>query len=261
MHGAGNDFIVADNSSGNWPSDVRFISGICSRNRGVGADGLILLEGKGPFKMSFFNCDGSAASMCGNGLRCAALFTWKHMKSGRRITFKTGAGTLHAEITGQECARIEIPVAGEFKKAELDGRTLFFGNTGVPHAVVRVKDVKAVDVVKKGRTLRNHAFFAPAGTNVNFISMPDTDEGPFRIRTYERGVEGETSACGTGIAASSVVLMSFFGIRPPVRFLTAESDLLTVDLQDRTNIFPISKVSLEGPAVEAFTGTYETQIF
>ena len=124
MHGAGNDFIIADNTAGKWPETEDFIRAACSRKRGIGADGLILLEGGASgktFKMTFFNCDGSPASMCGNGLRCAALFTYERMGAGQNIRFTTGAGELHAQITGSKQARIEIPVKNKFKEAAVGG--------------------------------------------------------------------------------------------------------------------------------------------
>jgi len=131
---------------------------------------------------------------------------------------------------------------------------MYFGNTGVPHLVVPVKDIKNTDVCEEGRKLRFHRKFSPAGTNVNFISIPA--KGPCRIRTYERGVEGETSACGTGIAAAAAVLLDFFGKKQPLQFITAEDDILKVEFFPSDNML-IARQSalLTGPAVEVYSGT------
>ncbi|OGV41145.1 MAG: diaminopimelate epimerase [Lentisphaerae bacterium GWF2_49_21] len=258
MHGAGNDFIVVFDPSRKFPRKPETIMRLCSRNRGVGADGLILLSNQkkrgGAFRMEFFNSDGSIAGMCGNGLRCAGLFCHNRLKAGKNVRIKTDSGILEAVITGKETARVSIPVKTLFKEIILEGRKMYFGNTGVPHLVIPVKDIEKADVLKDGRKFRFHRKFAPAGTNVNFISIPG--KGPVRIRTYERGVEGETSACGTGITASAVTLFSCLDMKPPFEFLTVDGDLLKVDFCKSDNMLCTPRRAfLTGPAVEVFSGT------
>lgn len=253
MHGAGNDFIVADERAGAWPRDAAFIKSICDRHRGAGADGLILLSGNAAdaFRMDFFNSDGSSAEMCGNGLRCAALFCSKYMSPEKELRFLTGAGELKARICSENTVRIQIPLTEDFSEISLDaGKRAFRGGTGVPHVVIVADDVEKTNVYETGRTIRFDERFAPAGTNVNFIEIPSSEDLPVPIRTYERGVEGETNACGTGIAAAAVCLCVFCGREAPLDFITRDKDILKVDLQITDNI--VSGIELTGPAVEVF---------
>ncbi len=258
MHGAGNDFIVISDPGRKFPRTSRAIVGICSRNRGVGADGLILLskqkKGGAPFRMDFFNSDGSRAGMCGNGLRCAGLFCHERLNAGKDVSIQTDSGILDAKIAGDGQVRVKIPIKVPFAEILIDGLKMYFGNTGVPHLVIPVKDIGKTDVLGLGRKYRYHRKFAPAGTNVNFISVP-SGGGPVRIRTYERGVEGETSACGTGITASAATLFSCLGRKAPFEFLTNEGDSLKVDFCKSENILSTPRTAfLTGPAVEVFSG-------
>ena len=261
MHGAGNDFIVAFDTSEKWPRLSDTIRNLCNRKRGIGADGLILLshnpDKKIPFKMVYFNSDGSVAGMCGNGLRCAALFCCNSLDSGNRLKIMTASGPLEASILSKNTVKVKIPVAGDFRKIVIAGDEMYFGNTGVPHLVKPVKAIDKVNVPEEGGKLRHHKFFAPAGTNVNFISLPAKDTAaPFGIRTYERGVEDETSACGTGITASAVCLLKFFRRKPPFEFITRGGDILKVEFRESDNILNTPATAyLTGPAVEVFSGT------
>ena len=261
MHGAGNDFIVAFDTSEKWPRSTDAIRNLCNRRRGIGADGLILLshnpDKKIPFKMVYFNSDGSVAGMCGNGLRCAALFCYSNLESGKHLKIMTASGPLEASILSKNTVKAKIPVAGEFRKVVIDGEDMYFGNTGVPHLVKQVKDIDKVNVTAEGVKLRHHKLFAPAGTNVDFISLPAKDTvAPFRIRTYERGVEDETSACGPGITASAVCLLNFFRRKPPYEFITRGGDILKVEFCESDNILNTPATAyLTGPAVEVFSGT------
>ena len=261
MHGAGNDFIVTFDSSGKWPRLTDAIRSLCDRKRGIGADGLILLshspDKKIPFKMIFFNSDGSVAGMCGNGLRCAALFCHNQLDSGKHLKIMTASGPLEASILSKDTVRVKIPTAGDFRKIVIDGEDMYFGHTGVPHLVKAVKDIAKVNVKEEGEKLRRHKLFAPEGTNVNFISLPPKGkDGPCGIRTYERGVEDETSACGTGITASAVCLLKFFRRKPPFEFITHGEDILKVEFRESDNILSASPTAyLTGPAVEVFSGT------
>ena len=173
MHGAGNDFIVAFDTSEKWPRLTDTIKTLCNRKRGIGADGLILLshnsDKKIPFKMVYFNSDGSVAEMCGNGLRCAALFCYNNLDSGKQLKIMTASGPLEASILPKNTVKVKIPIKGDFKKINIDGDEMYFGNTGVPHLVKPVKDINKVNVLTEGGKLRHHKLFAPAGTNVMTI--------------------------------------------------------------------------------------------
>lgn len=254
MHGAGNDFIMVNENAASWPTDMEFVRKICSRTKGIGADGLILLKKekpRGPITLRIFNSDGSEAEMCGNGLRCSTLFAFREMGAGKKMIFQTAAGRLETEVAGKDKATIEIPLLLDFQELEVEGTRLFFGNTGVPHAVLPVKNLQNADVAGQGRFLRYHEAFKPAGTNVDFIEL-NGNSSRCSIRTYERGVEAETSACGTGAAAAAVCLFKFSGKSGPFEIITAENDVLGVELITEDNI--VSRIKLSGDALEVFRG-------
>lgn len=264
MHGAGNDFIVTDDKCSNIKFNPEFIKRICDRRRGIGADGLIIISDpvqKGnalsDFRMIYYNCDGGLAEMCGNGLRCAAYYTGKYLEpSSRRIVFKTDAGILETHLLEDKNIQIEIPLISNPERIELENQEYFKVNTGVPHLVMIVEDVYLVDVEKTGMYLRNHERFYPEGVNVNFVSISG-DSRPVKIRTYERGVEGETSACGTGITASALVLAEFYKYTSPVIFHTRDNDTIAIDFCYNENIVgAYSKILLTGPVEEVFRGKY-----
>lgn len=231
MHGAGNDFIVVDNRSETFETDPVRIKRICHRTRGLGADGLILLSLAGSeadLKMTFFNCDGSRASMCGNGLRCAALFARKIMGLSHQLIFLTDTGLLHAEVLNSANVRIDVGVVTPFERRELDGREIYVGNTGVPHAVIKINaDLSLYPVTQEGAHYRRSPAFSPEGVNVNFIQI--TGPNTLFIRTYERGVEAETDACGTGAVAAAVTAVKAYGVQSPVMIYTRGDDILFVD--------------------------------
>ncbi len=256
MHGAGNDFVVTSDPERRWDKSPEALRSLCDRRRGIGADGVIFINavvGSPAHNavMEFYNSDGSRAEMCGNGLRCAALFAHTHLSLHRKLSIKTDAGTLRTEIAGDSLVTIEIPVNEQVAKTTVDNRTVWCCVTGVPHCVVFVDDVDKVDVSKEGAALRWHQHFAPKGTNVDFVEKIPV-AGAHRIRTYERGVEGETLACGTGISASALCLHSAHKILPPVRLKTVGGDSLEVDFPTSDNI--VKAVHLTGPAVEVFEG-------
>ncbi len=258
MHGAGNDFIVIWEADRRLVGDAAFTTAACDRRRGVGADGIIFLSRAADsqkIKMDFYNCDGSRASMCGNGLRCAAMFASKNVGAGAQIDFITDAGELRTWVRDPMNATIQIPVLEDFRRMEVDGQTCFFGNTGVPHLVVVVDGLESYDVDGNGGRLRNHPAFAPAGTNVNFVSMPSGDGGTCLVRTYERGVEGETLCCGTGVSASAICAARFFGKKFPVRLINLNKDVLCVEKNGDENI--LRGVLLTGPAVEVCKGVLD----
>lgn len=259
MHGAGNDFVVGF-STPEFPLerfDAQTICFLCDRRNGVGADGMLLLTPlaePGRFHMDFYNRDGSRAGMCGNGLRCAALFVHRHAEplAPPPYIFETDSGILTAQIVDGEpiCVRITIRVNEPFRRLETeDGITVYFGVAGVPHAILPVPDPDAVDVAALGRFLRSHPAFGEAGTNVDFIGVPGGD-GICKIRTYERGVEAETPACGTGIASAGWVLHQFFQLPDPIRFRTRSGAFITTQLDENKP----DEILLTGPAVEVFNG-------
>lgn len=257
MHGAGNDFIVADNTSKEWPVSADLIKKICDRKRGIGADGLILLSApsvcQAQVKMDFFNKDGYPAEMCGNGLRCSALFAKRHLDQEDVISFETAAGILNTRCLDDHKVEIEIPIVKAPEKIELAGYDAYSINTGVPHLILIVSNIADLDVDQQGRKMRHHSKFKPAGTNVNFIEYKSGEK--VKIRTFERGVEAETSACGTGIAASAVVLNVFQGESWPQTFITPDGDLLEVN-----NLASGNKVLLTGPVVEVYQGELDLDV-
>lgn len=213
MTGAGNDFILGDNRRGEWgrwPAS-QLARGLCRRGLSVGADGLILIENsnRASFRMRMFNSDGGETEMCGNGTRCAARFALLKVIAGRRMTIETPAGILDAEVLPDNVVRVEMPGTSENPRRvdiPMRGRTVpaFLTDTGVPHLVVLVRDLGRVPVASLGRALRSAPEAGPSGANVDFVSV--TDGEPYPMRTYERGVEGETLACGTGATAVARVL-------------------------------------------------------
>jgi len=259
MHGAGNDFIVADDWCLTWPRHAGFIQQICDRKRGIGADGFILLSAPSSshtdITMSFFNCDGKPAEMCGNGLRCAALFTKLHILNQTSLKFDTGSGILDTEIINSQTVTIEIPIKKQPEAVILEEKECCIVNTGVPHLILFCKDIAKIDIEKEGKKFRNHNYFQPEGTNVDFIAVPETPNIPVSIRTYERGVEGETAACGTGIAAAAIALAMSYKLKSPIKFMTSHSDTITVDFCHNDNIVDVfNNIFLTGPAIEVYTG-------
>ena len=243
MSGSGNDFILIDNRSGLLTEShlPKLIAGICRRRLSVGADGVILIEAseRADFRWRFFNSDASPAAMCGNGARCAARFAFLQGICGKQVRFETGAGLVEAlvdglgakvKMTAPQDLRLDIPIdlpSGPLSVSIVD--------TGVPHAVVLTEGLEALDVAQKGREIRLHPRFSPAGVNANFI-CPESS-GAIAIRTYERGVEGETLACGTGAVAGALVAACKLGLGSPVRVHTAGGEFLTVSFEKSAGRF------------------------
>jgi diaminopimelate epimerase len=266
MSGAGNDFIIIDNRElGLDKKRGRELAVLaCRRKVSVGADGLMLIENdpRVDFKWQFFNADGSEAEMCGNGARCAARFALlKGIVKTPRMSFRTCAGVIEAEVLGERAKvrmtrphglELDIPVELDDCRLEVN-----FINTGVPHAVIFVRSeahLENVDVFSLGRSIRYHQRFQPAGSNADFVYV----RGPHDIvvRTYERGVEAETLACGTGsIAAALIAGAKDIGVSP-VEVLTRSGDSLVIyfekSLQDGEIVF--SDVYLEGDAKVVYDG-------
>ena len=258
MSGSGNDFIIIDNrlSPVPWEDLSGFAARVCRRRMSVGADGLILLEDSdcADFKWHFFNSDGSAAEMCGNGARCAARFALLNGMAGKQMRFETLAGIIGAQVNG-ESVKVRMTDPGDLVMADqLDtGRecvTFSSVNTGVPHAVIEVDDLEAVEVVSLGRRIRRHPHFAPAGTNVNFIApLP---HGAWAVRTYERGVEDETLACGTGIVAAALVVAASKSLSSPIQLKSRSGTWLKVHFSRDAGRF--KELYLEGDARIIYRG-------
>ncbi len=258
MHGSGNDFILIDNRKRLILPEHAEEAAItmCRRGFGIGADGLILIEesGKAHFRWRFLNADGSLADMCGNGGRCAARFAYIEGIAPAEMEFETGAGIIKAEVKDGEVKLQLPPPHGLALDEELRLRdrtmTVHFLNTGVPHTVIFVNDLESIPVFEIGRLIRHHRKFAPEGTNVNFAEVKDRSS--IRIRTYERGVEDETLACGTGAVASAVISALKADTASPIRVETWGGE----DLKIYFNIQgeEIKEVFLEGKAVLVFTG-------
>jgi diaminopimelate epimerase len=265
MNGAGNDFIIIDHRQPLIPRDrmAEFARLICRRKFSVGADGLFLIEpsARADFSWRFFNADGSEAEMCGNGARCVARFAYMQGIAAARMRFETLAGIVEASVADtQATIRMTQPHSFRFdRQIEIAGQLLMVHSvdTGVPHAVLFVDDIDSIDVVGLGRQIRHHPDFAPAGTNVNFIGQQE--EG-FRIRTYERGVEDETLACGTGAAAGALIAAAKGFAVSPVAMVTSGGVSLTVQLsghQDKgTDV-----VLLKGPAHLVYKGELTADAF
>lgn len=258
MSGAGNDFIVIDNRGGIVSSDnlPHFVAQVCRRKLSVGADGLILIESSTSvdFQWQFFNSDGSVAEMCGNGARCAARFALLNGIASADMAFDTMAGCIRASVQG-DLVKINMTDPESLVTEEhlhLSQGTLTYGrvNTGVPHVVLEVEDIENADVVPLGREIRLHERFAPAGTNVNFIAPL---AGPlWAIRTYERGVEDETLACGTGVVAAALILAAQKGLPSPITLQSRSGSNLRVHFAQTEHHF--REVYLEGDARVIYHG-------
>ncbi|HPN84281.1 MAG TPA: diaminopimelate epimerase [Victivallales bacterium] len=257
IHGAGNDFIVV-NTTKSFQTSKYLIAKICSRKKGIGADGLIVLRRTKGKEISFkyYNSDGSEADFCGNGLRCAALSSYL-ISGEKKIIFKTDAGICSAFVISKELVRIEVPIVSPPRKIRLEAfKNAFFCKTGVPHCVIVVKNLEDLDVFGQGRRIRNDKLFAPEGTNVNFAKILSSKE--IALRTYERGVEDETEACGSGACATALSLAIFANIKLPVKIKTKSQDVLEIDIPEKTtDLSSLKKMHLTGPVEIAFTGEIE----
>lgn len=255
--GTGNDFILIDwrrRGKLSRAQGTRMAKALCDRQRGIGADGLLVLEPsrRTDFRMRIFNPDGSEAEMCGNGSRCAALYVVG--KSRGHVSFETLAGRLEATVRGN-VVTVKLPNPFGFRKnlsVTLDGRkrTVYAITATVPHAILFADDLKKVDVERLGEVIRHHRLFKPRGTNVDFVKV--LGRGKVEIRTYERGVEGETLACGTGAVASALVVAKLKRFRSPITVLTKGGERLKIFFEERRGNF--ENVSLEGRVSRIFEG-------
>ena len=260
MNGAGNDFVMIDNRAGEVRLQPEQIVRICDRHRGVGADGILLLE-KGSngadFRMRYYNRDGGEVEMCGNGARCFVRFANKIAHAPEKISFQTPAGLIRGELDGESVTLqmsepkdlllgIEVIANGAKERVH-------FINSGVPHVVVPVSQVGDVDVRPRGEAIRRHKMFSPAGANVNFVEK--RGDKKILVRTYERGVEDETLACGTGVVASALIFAVTEKVDGPISVIVHSGSELSVGFKRAGDRF--TNVTLTGPAEFAFEGTIE----
>lgn len=249
MHGAGNDFVMIDDREEKFTLESSSsIARIANRPDGVGCEGVIFVRpsNKADFAMRFFNPDGSEADLCGNGARCVAAFAYTiGAAEHKRMRFETRAGMIDAEVLDGDLVKIAMPEPKDLREN--------FVNSGVPHAIVPVYDLASADVEGLGRKIRYSEAFAPAGTNVDFVRFEG--EHSLKIRTYERGVEAETFACGTGSVAAAVVAVAQYGLSFPVSVKTSRGHELVIDGEYVRDSF--SHVTLTGPVKTVFRGTLD----
>lgn len=260
MTGAGNDFIVIDDRGNSIGEDARELAReLCRRRVSVGADGLILLvpSTRCDFRMRYFNADGSEADMCGNGGRCVARFAHDLGIVGPEMQFESRSGVHRAVITddGVRLSMTEPRAMILSFTVSVRGQRFVVHriNTGVPHAILEVQDLEEYPVVETGRALRGHEVFLPEGTNVDFVHV--VDESHIALRTYERGVEDETLACGTGAVASAILMAALKRVKPPVSVLTRGGDTLVIGFYMSDTGF--CDVTLEGDAKTVYRGAIE----
>ena len=257
MSGSGNDFLVIDRRNPSLIEDPsHFTQKVCRRKVSVGADGVLFLEEskRADFKMRIINADGSEAEMCGNGARCIARFAYLQGIAGKTMTFETLAGIMRAEIN-RERVKIKMSEPKDLilhRKILVDGKEHLAHsvNSGVPHAVLLYQNLAEAPVLDLGRKIRLHEAFSPAGTNVNFIEV--TDSHHISIRTYERGVEDETLACGTGAVASALASSALGLVDSPVFLRTRGGEVLVIHFQ--RDGLKFSEVFMEGNTAIACEG-------
>ena len=259
LSGAGNDFIVIDNRDCSLKLNARQINAMCTRRTGIGADGLILIEpsDRFDFSMKYYNADGHPGSMCGNGGRCAVYFAHSTgVPSAREgsYTFEANDQRYDAVITGREQVRLHMLDPEDFRNpVPVDRFSCHYVNTGSPHAVIFVEkgELEQLDVYKDGRTVRHRTDIFPGGTNVNFLEV--TSPESISVRTFERGVEDETLACGTGAVAAAIMSYRLGKVvSTTVKVTVRSGDILEVAFSRETRT-----VTLAGPAKIIYRGTAE----
>jgi diaminopimelate epimerase len=261
MNGAGNDFIVVDNRARRFKLSRDQVTRLCDRHRGIGADGVLILvpsaSGKADWAWEFYNSDGSSGEMCGNGARCFSRFVQKRVGMNGGFTFETEAGIITASFQ-RDRVTVNLTQPGELRLNEQvalsnGSQSIHSLNTGVPHAVLFVPDADKAMVQQLGPEIRRHPHFGPKGTNVNFVQV--LGPGRIRVRTFERGVEGETLACGTGVTAAALIASRVQGFSSPVTVQVQGGDQLEVSFNHKNGQF--ADVRLSGPAEFVFDGQIE----
>jgi len=259
MHGAGNDFVVIDRRSAPAIEHVaEFVIAVCDRRRGVGADGVLFLDagdGNLDFRMRYYNRDGGEADLCGNGARCLAAFASERgLGAGGHVRFASPAGRHEATVRGGEVdlalgdvAAPEVGRAFDTPAGSVEGTLV---TVGVPHVVIESPDVDALDLAAFAPALRSHRSLGAAGANVDVVTVTGPSSG--RLRTFERGVEGETLACGTGAVATAAALVARGRATAPVALSVASGDVLTVTFEGAS----LRAAILSGPVCVSFEGNY-----
>lgn len=258
MHGAGNDFVLIDDREQTFPdSDNDLIHNLARPKYGVGCEGVILIQPseEADFRMRFYNPDGGEVEMCGNGARCVARLAHEIDAAPRKMKFDTVAGLIRAEVLKHDQVQLTMTEPKDWiLNGELDMEEqklpFHFVNSGVPHVVIVIENLAHADVATIGAAIRYHSRFQPAGTNVNLIEITGPDS--LSVRTYERGVEAETLACGTGMVACGLIAGSLGLVSIPVNITCAAGDILKVNY-DATE-HGATNVTLTGPAVHVFEG-------
>ncbi len=261
MSGSGNDFIFIDNRKNQMNSfDLpNFIQKVCARGVSVGADGLVLIENSDvvDFKWKFFNSDATEAEMCGNASRCAAKFAFLNgIVDSEKMKFETLAGIIEAEIIDNDTVKVLLTKPFNLKanyNIEINGKNYIISSvdTGVPHVVTQVKNIENFDLYSFGKAVRYHEEFAPQGTNVNIYEKVNDK---IRMRTYERGVENETMACGTGAVATAIFAVKDDIVKSPVTIVTSSKIELKVYLEEE-------KCYLEGEARVIYKGELQEDAY
>jgi len=259
---SGNDFVIIDSRNKTFDFNYNnFVKIACNRKFGIGADGVIFIEKDidCDFLMRYFNSDGSEGSLCGNGARCASKY-YSRFTNKKQLSFKAIGKKYESDILDNS-VRLYLPdLSNEIKNYnfEIENYDLnaFFINTGSPHIIIfenefkKIGDIQQLDVYKYGNLIRNHSSLLPDGANINFVKI--IDDNSIRIRTYERGVEDETLACGTGSIASAIISYLTFNMKKPIRILTQGGEIFIVNFDQNNTI--IEKISLEGSAKLVFDG-------
>ncbi len=238
MSGTGNDFIVIDNREGRVKEQdmSRLVARSCRRRESVGADGVIFVTDSDDcdFGWRFYNADGGEVDMCGNGGRCVSRFAYLKGIAGSKMTFETRVGPISAQVEGRVVKVLMPEPRDETRDIDLEllpgWRSCDFVNTGVPHVVVQVADLETHPVFEQGREIRYHPLFSPDGTNANFMTVTGPDS--LSVRTYERGVEDETLACGTGAIASALMAYHRGEVASPVTVHTRGGEELIIYLNN-----------------------------
>jgi diaminopimelate epimerase len=263
MTASGNDFVIIDNRTGGLAKTgsalANFVKKVCERKMGPGADGVLLVEesSAADFRMRVFNPDGGEAEMCGNGARCITLWATLNIKGQKsKVKFETMAGILEAEVTLDKRVSVKMSDPTNIRLNHIillnsSEHEIHSINTGVPHAVLFIDDMMGTDIKKLGSKIRHYREFAPAGTNVDFIRLKSEDS--LYIRTYERGVEGETLACGTGACAAAIVSHLLGKTKVPTKMYTKSGSILRIyfDVSDDSRV---TNLYLEGDAAVVYEG-------
>ena len=264
MSGAGNDFILIDlDDNPEFLFSEKTIQKLCDRHNGIGADGVIVISSSEQydFVMNYHNADGSTGSLCGNGARCAIKFALntKRIKDNSS-RFLSNNSEYSGKILEDGTIRFNLNPPYDLRKniqLKAVGKdiTAHFINTGSPHVVIKVDELDKIPIETIGKEIRYLPEFAPGGTNVNFVKIENEE---IHIRTYERGVESETLACGTGSVAAAIICHETDGIKTPVTILPRSKDKLLVNFDVRNDEF--SNVSLTGPVEEVFKGQFQINL-